>query len=376
MKHPPTIERIDVVPVRLPLIEPFAIAYATYTHTSSVLLRVTLASGETGWGEATPDPDVTGETWESVIANLRSVAPWLLGFDARRIDAARTRMEATLGGAPAAMAAIDIALHDVVARIAGMPVWALLGGREAGALTISRVVSIDTPEAMATAAEEHVSSGFRTIKLKVGESHDPALDARRILAVRAAVGSAVGLKVDVNQGWQSAELAIEAIRAAHGAKVDYYEQPVNKHDLEGLARVRRVTGAPIMVDEGCLGASDALRVAQLEAADFINIKLMKCGGLRNGVAVDAIARAAGMRTQVGTMVESSIASAAGLHLAAALSNVVTVEMGGPLMHAVDVGDAKSWYRHDRIQVPDTPGLGITVDDGLVSRIATEWHTIG
>ncbi len=370
------VTRIEIMPIRLPLIEPFVIAYATYTHTHSVLVRISLANGVTGWGESTPDPDVTGETWDGVFEALQVVSPALIGLDARRIDAAHQRIDGAIGSAPAATAALDIALHDAVASAAGLPVWALLAGREAGPLTISRVVSMGNPDAMARDAMDRVALGFRTIKLKVGDADHPDLDAQRILAVRQAVGPDIHLKVDANQGWRSAGVAIEAIRQSLRAAVDYYEQPVDKADLDGLSQVRRETGAPIMVDEGCHGPEDALRVVKNDAADFINIKLMKCGGLRRGVAIDAIARGAGLGTQVGTMVESSIASAAGLHLAAALSNVATVEMGGPLMHAADIGDARAWYSGPSIILPDRPGLGITVDERRLQELQTEHVVIG
>ena len=118
--------------------------------------------------------------------------------------------------------------------------------------------------------------------------------------------------------------------------------------------MRRQTGATIMADEGCHGPREMLRVVALRAADLVNIKLMKCGGLLNALRVNAIAETAGIVAQVGTMVESSIASAAGLHLALALANVQTVEMGGPLMIADDIGDLVACYDRDRITLPDDP----------------------
>jgi L-alanine-DL-glutamate epimerase-like enolase superfamily enzyme len=146
-------------------------------------------------------------------------------------------------------------------------------------------------------------------------------------------------------------------------------------DLEGLAEVRRQTGAIIMIDEGCHGPRDMLRVVTLRSADLVNIKLMKTGGILNALKLNAIAETAGVSAQVGTMVESSIASAAGLHAAIAMMNMKTVEMGGPLMLAEDIGDARTWYQQDLIFVPDTPGLGINVDVDRVQRFSDAWWTI-
>jgi L-alanine-DL-glutamate epimerase-like enolase superfamily enzyme len=370
------ISSIEVIPIRLPLREPFVVAYASYPDTLSVLVRIRTRDGAEGWGEATPDPNVTGETWGGTAETLRrDLATALVGCDARNREAALNALDARVEGAPAAKAALDIALHDLVARAAGIPLWQLLGGRAREALQISRVVSMGEPAAMAAAATGHVAAGFRTVKVKVGDSANPLLDASRVAAVRQAIGPEVTIKVDANQGWRSPGTAIAAIRAMAPSLPAYVEQPVLWWDMEGLAEVRRQTGAMIMIDEGCHGPRDMLRAVALRAADLVNIKLMKSGGILNALKLNAIAEAAGIPAQIGTMVESSIASAAGLHAAIAMSNVRTVEMGGPLMLAEDIGDAVAWYRHDMVTVPDSPGLGITVDVDRVRSFSDGWWTV-
>jgi L-alanine-DL-glutamate epimerase-like enolase superfamily enzyme len=339
-------------------------------------VRVTTAGGLIGWGEATPDPNVTGETFASTVAVLHSdLAPTLIGHDARDRETALRQLDANVEQVPAAKAALDIALHDLIARAHDMPLWVLLGGRSKPNLTISRVVSMKAPEAMAHDALQHVSDGFQTVKLKVGDSRNPRLDVERIGAVRDAIGPEVGIKVDVNQGWRTPGVAIPAIRAALASRPDYFEQPVAQWDIEGLAEVRRQTGATIMADEACHGVCEMQRIVSLRAADLVNIKLMKTGGLINALRVNAIAEAAGIVAQVGTMVESSIASAAGLHLAMALANVKTVEMGGPLMIPEEIGDIRACYDRDTITLPDGPGLGIAVDEAAVKRFSEDWLTV-
>jgi L-alanine-DL-glutamate epimerase-like enolase superfamily enzyme len=299
----------------------------------------------------------------------------LIGHDARDREAALRRLDSRVEQAPAAKAALDIALHDLVARAYGMPLWALLGGRSKPHLTISRVVSIKAPDQMAADARQHVADGFNTVKLKVGDPVNPGIDVRRIAAVREAIGPEIGIKVDVNQGWKTPGIAIPAIRAALASAPDYFEQPVAQWDIEGLAEVRRQTGATIMADEACHGVREMQRIVALRAADLVNIKLMKTGGLVNALRVNAIAEAAGITAQVGTMVESSIASAAGLHLAMALANVKTVEMGGPLMIPDEIGDLRGCYARDTITLPDGPGLGIEVDEAAVRRFGEAWLTV-
>ncbi len=184
-----TIERIDIFPIRLRLHEPFVVSYATQYDIPTVLLRVTAADGQTGWGEATPDPNVTGETYHSTIAILEhDLAPAVIGLDARDREGIVRAMDARVDAVPAAKAAIDIAVHDLVGKAAGLPLWALLGGRSKPHLTISRVVSIKAPEQMATDAQQHVRNGFETVKLKVGDADNWRLDVARVAAVREAIG--------------------------------------------------------------------------------------------------------------------------------------------------------------------------------------------
>jgi L-Ala-D/L-Glu epimerase / N-acetyl-D-glutamate racemase len=369
-----TIERIDIYPIRLRLHEPFVVSYATQEDIPTVLLRVTTADGQTGWGEATPDPNVTGETYHSTIAVLEhNLAPAVIGLDARDREGIVRAMNARIDAVPAAKAAVDIAVHDLVAKAAGLPLWALLGGRSKPHLTISRVVSIKAPDQMAADAQQHVRDGFETVKLKVGDAANWRLDVARVAAVRAALGPEIGIKIDVNQGWKTPGIAIPAIRQILASNPDYIEQPVDQHDIAALAEVRRATGAPIMADEAVHGVREMQRVVELRAADLVNIKLMKTGGLVNAMRVNAIAEAAGIAGQVGTMVESSIASAAGLHFAMAHANIKTVEMGGPLMIADDIGNLRQYYNHNRITLSDAPGLGVELDVGAIE--SSTWHKI-
>lgn len=365
------ITGVELIPIRLPLVEPFVISYGTFPDVESVLVRVETDDGTTGWGEGTPDPHVTGETFGGVLETLRLLAPALLGRDPRDRGAILAELDRRVGGNPTAKAAVDIALHDLVGRAAGLPVWALLGGRSKEHLTISRVVSMKAPEAMAADAVAHVASGFSTVKLKIGDADDVPTDVRRVAAVREAVGPDIAIKIDVNQGWRTPGVAIQGARGAAEYLPSYVEQPVDWRDLEGLAEVRRMAGVPIMADEAIHDARDALRAVALRACDLINIKLMKTGGLAGALRLNAIAETAGYSCQVGTMVEASIASAAGLHLAIALENVRTVEMGGPLMLAEDIGTLRDCYAGEHVRVPDAPGLGIVPDERAIERYAGE-----
>src|SRR6478736_4779961 len=164
---PLAIAKIDLWAVRLPLHEPFVVSYVSQADVPTIIVRLQTGDSITGWGESTPDPNVTSETYGGTFETLRrDLLPAMLGRDGRDREAALLALDALVDNAPAAKASIDIALHDLIGRAAGVPVWALLGGRSKPHLEISRVISIKSPEAMAADARHHVESGFTTVKAK------------------------------------------------------------------------------------------------------------------------------------------------------------------------------------------------------------------
>jgi L-alanine-DL-glutamate epimerase-like enolase superfamily enzyme len=349
------IERLEVERFSLKPPIPFTVAYASFATLDYVLLKVYTDNGLVGLGEAAPDPEVTGETQESALQVLQRAAPSLAGRDPFALEALLQGFEEEFYGQPSAMAALDMALYDLQGKALGVPVHQLLGGMARPAMDIYPVVPLMPPQEMADLAALFVRQGFLALKLKVGTNPDE--DQARVQAVRQAVGSEVRLRIDVNQGWHTAQVAIPAIRRLSRYHVEWIEQPVDAEDLDALAEVTQAVKVPIMVDEGCLTPQDALAVVYKGAANLINIKLMKCGGLYRALQVCAIAEAAGIPCIVGSMGESSIASAAGLHLFAARQNLIAGEVIGPLFLE---GDIATGFETDgnRALVPLRPGLGV------------------
>jgi L-alanine-DL-glutamate epimerase-like enolase superfamily enzyme len=349
------IERLDVERFSLRPPIPFTVAYASFSTLDYVLLKVYTDNGLVGLGEAAPDPEVTGETQDSALQVLQRAAPSLVGRDPFALEALLQGFEEEFYGQPSAMAALDMALYDLQGKALSVPVHQLLGGMVRPAMDIYPVVPLLPPQEMADLAALFVRQGFRTLKLKVGTNPDE--DQARVQAVRQAVGLEVRLRIDVNQGWHTAQVAIPAARRLSRYHVEWIEQPVDAEDLDALAEVTQAVKVPIMVDEGCLTPQDALAVVYKGAANLINIKLMKCGGLYRALQICAIAEAAGIPCIVGSMGESSIASAAGLHLFAARQNLIAGEVIGPLFLE---GDIATGFETDgnRALVPMRPGLGV------------------
>lgn len=351
------ITRVAVLPLDLALPTALTVAYGSYPVLNYALIKLFTDDGRLGLGEAAPDPEVTGETQPQVIAALQQAAALLV--DRSPFDLALILRDclAQIPAFPAAIAAIDMALYDLIGQALAAPVYDLLGGPAQPAIDLYPVIPLDTPEVMADMSAQFVALGARTLKLKLGSA--PDLDLRRLQAIRSAVGDAVRLRLDINQGWRNAATALSAIDRLTGYTIDWIEQPVAAADLGGLAAVAAATDIPIMADESCHNAADVLRIACRGAADMINIKLMKCGGLYQAGKMLAVAEAAGLRCILGSMGESSIGSAAGLHFVAAHPGIVACELIGPLFIA---NDPAAGYEVDRATfraLPSPrPGLGV------------------
>ncbi|MEH6943895.1 mandelate racemase/muconate lactonizing enzyme family protein [Bacillus sp. JJ722] len=366
------ITSITLYAIRLPLHEPFVISYHTYHDMPSVIVKMETDDGWIGYGEAVADEHVTGETWESTFNILKyTLAPLLIGQDPSAFEKIHDRMNGAIYGAPTAKAAIDIACHDLVAKKLDVPIYQLIGGRYHDKFPITHVLSIQEPTTMAKEAIAKVSEGYRSFKMKVGKNVQQ--DIERIRAVRSAVGHEVSIRVDVNQGWVNSSNTLSSLHNLEELKVDWLEQPVLADDLEGMAFLKRKARIPIMVDEGLKGAKEMRDIIQKQAADKVNIKLMKCGGILPAVKLANQAEMAGMECQIGSMVESSIGSAAGFHVAFSKKIITSVELTGPLKFSKDVGNLH--YDVPFIQLSEKSGLGIDIDERILSELTVFQHVI-
>jgi L-alanine-DL-glutamate epimerase-like enolase superfamily enzyme len=343
------ITGVEILGISLPLKKPFVIAYEFWEAMPSILVRLETDEGLEGWGEAVPDPLVSGETYASCLAMLRDdLAPHVLGLDPTDVAG----LHAALGfvrGAPAAKAALDIACHDILGKAQEKPLWELLGGAD-NPLELPMVISLLSPGEQATEAALGLARGFRQFKVKLGQGWHQ--DSQRILAVREALGPEPVIRVDANQGWNR-EDAVKMLPSLREAGVAVLEQPLAWWDVEGLALLNREI--IVMADEAVLDLHDFQRVLALGACRMLNIKLMKCGGLFPAVKLAEVAREAGIPVLVGSMLESAVGSLAGAHLAAGVLGVVANEMVGPGFFGLDSGSFPQVGKE--IYLSNRPGLG-------------------
>ncbi|MGE5703182.1 MAG: mandelate racemase/muconate lactonizing enzyme family protein [Clostridia bacterium] len=353
------IDSIEIFAIQLPLVRPFIVAYDAFHDLPSIIVKITTDTGLVGYGEGMPDPHVTGETFDSTYNMLvKDLAPQLIGENPFNLERIHAVMSSVVYHATTAKAAIDIACYDLMGKATGQPVYNLLGGKYHDSLAVPFVISILEPDEMARQAAQAIKDGYTSIKIKVGG--DPSVDVKRIRAVRKAIGEDVQLRVDANQGWRNVSTTLRVLKEVEDCRMEWIEQPVMADDLIGLAEVRQKTIIPVMVDEGLHGDKDMREVIVRQAADLINIKLMKCGGLYPALKLVAQAEMAGMDCQVGSMVESSIATAAGAHLSIAKKAIFSNEMVGPLMFSREVGSLT--YEKNKLMLGGRPGLGVDVDE--------------
>jgi L-alanine-DL-glutamate epimerase-like enolase superfamily enzyme len=328
----------------LRLREPFSIARSTDEEVDVVWVELSL-NGVTGYGEAAP-ADRYNESAESGSA-LFDEAAGLLGDDPFALEDIGARL-ASLPGEMAAKAALDAALHDLCGKLAGRPVWQLLGLRRAGPPT-SWTIWLGDPDDMARRAER-IGARFRRLKLKLGARD--GLDVERVRAVRGV--TEVPIQVDVNEYWELDE-ALENVQALAALGVEYVEQPLPAGHLAG-ARLKEASPVPIYVDEDVHTLPDVRAAA--ERAHGVNIKLAKSGGIREAVRMAHAARALGLGVMLGCMIESSLGIAAGCQVASLCDHV---DLDGNLLLADDPWRGVELV--DGIQVPsDDPGLGVRLSE--------------
>lgn len=351
------IKRIEAWAVTMPLTEPYTIAYETVTQAVNVLLRMETDTGPVGSGCAAPDLVVTGETPDGVLAAIEATArPLMLGEDPLRWTFLLERLKNALPGQPSVLAALDMALFDLMGKTAGIPVWKLLGGYREDGFPTSVTIGILPEAETVDRAKQYAARGFRALKLKGGI--DVESDIVRVLRVREAVGQAVELRFDANQGY-TVEESVGFVEATRQARVEILEQPTPT-GAGLLGRVSRNVSIPVMADESLMTLRDAFHLAQDELADMVNVKLMKVGGISEALQITAVARSAGLEAMVGCMDEAALGIAAGLHFALARPNVAYADLDGHFDLLEDPTCDAVILRDGVLYPTGEPGLGFTL----------------
>jgi L-alanine-DL-glutamate epimerase-like enolase superfamily enzyme len=363
------VESVRVHRIEVPLARPFVTSVRTATALSVMLVELVDSDGRSGWGESPASWRVTGESPEGIRAVIEGpLADLVVGRDPAEFSLLSDELASAVIGNASARSGVDCAIHDLAAQAAGMPLARLLGGAASGIRTDMTLSAAATDELVAD-ARAWAEAGFGTIKIKAGAGHDDTTALRR---VRDAVGPSLRLRVDANQGW-SARQAVEVITAWERFElgIELVEQPVAARSIDDLAFVTSRVSTPVLADESAWTSRDLLEIVHRRAADLVNLKLAKTGGIGEARRMLAVARATGTGVLIGSMMEGPVGIAAAASVAAAGGMVAG---GGALADATHDLDAGLWlqrspvtggaaYRGDVIELSAAPGLGIT---GLAS----------
>lgn len=381
-----SIRKVELLEATIPRKSAFEISRGTFVAAHRIFVRVTLEDGSIGYGECgtLEGKGARGavavyseETFGSSRAVLaEQIAPVVLGMDATNLAEVHRAIGDVALMNPQARAAIDIALHDAAGKSLRVPAYVLLGGAYRTKIPLAQSVGVRTDQEVVDSARRVIDEGFHVVKLKGGR--DIHEDVRRIELIRKAVGDHFPIRLDANAGYRTYDEVILPLARAQQLGLSELEQPLGRFDLPGMKRLAADLLTPVIADESMFFAHDALQLIRMEAADALNIKVQKAGGLHPAIRIDHVANAAKMGVLVGAVQETGIGTAASLHLAAAcrtigyasdcrthlvfehtlLRNTLVIERG---------------FAH----VPDGPGLGIDVDEDALARFAQgPWTTIG
>ncbi|MEW6708334.1 MAG: dipeptide epimerase [Candidatus Riflebacteria bacterium] len=358
------ITNIKTGVISIPLITPFKTALRTINSIGSMVVAVETDDGAVGFGEAHPTGPITGESMGSVRGAIHEfIVPKLKGKDIANLEDTLNSLDHALVKNTSAKAAVEMAVFDLFGKLYRIPLYRMLGGYRQQ-IESDLTISVNSPEEMAADTEAAINRGFRILKVKVGL--DPELDIRRIRAVREAAGPQAVIRVDANQGW-SVRDAVRIMKTLEQARlnIELVEQPVIAHDFAGLKEVKDRIDTPVLADEAVFSPVDAQTIIDMRAADFINIKLMKTGGLRAALRICALAEMHGVECFMGCMMESKLSVTAAAHLACARSIITRCDLDSPALCKTDPVQGGVEIDGPWLKVTEAPGLGIESIDGVI-----------
>lgn len=341
------------------LSEPYTIAYETIDSCSNFFIRCHTDEGFDGFGCAAPDLAITGETEESVERDFRLVIePFLRGKNPFRYSFILEELRKVLPQSMSAMAMVDMMLFDIVAKKAGVPLYLYLGGYR-NSIPTSITIGIMSIRETVEKAAYFARQGFRILKIKGGA--DVENDIARIMETRKVIGARIKIRFDANQGF-SPEEAIHFVESTKSARLELLEQPTPRDNAEWLGKVCRHVNIPVMADESIMSLKDVYRYTKHDLMDMINIKLMKVGGIYEGMHINSSSKAANVEAMVGCMDESGLAIAAGLHFALSRPNIVYADLDGHLDLLGDPAGEAVILKQGVLYPTGKPGLGFNIPE--------------
>ena len=353
------ITNIHTHTLKAPLKNPFITSLRRVDALEDLVVLIECDDGTVGYGEGAPTPQITGETMGSMIATVEYIKPHIIGREIEDFDAILGLVHKLIVKNTTAKSALEIALYDLKAKAYKLPLYRMLGGTQTK-FTTDITISMGEIEKMIVDSHDAVALGYDTLKIKIGDN--PRKDVERIVAIHNALNKDIKLRLDANQGW-TAKQSVELLHALEKQNIiaEFIEQPVAADDIEGLKYIKERVQTPLLADESIFSLKDARRLLEMEAIDYVNIKLAKTAGVTQALELADLSASFGVKCMIGCMLEGPISVAAGVHVASAKADIITMldldAVSLLASHPLKTGIA---FNESEITLSNDHGLGVAL----------------
>ena len=360
------ITQIEIFQSPIKLKEPFVISLGLHEYAENIIVKIKSDQGYVGFGECCPFKTINGESMTSGFEVGKFLAQGLLHQNPLNIENCHVLMDKIIYGNSSIKSAFDIALYDIAAQHAKLPLYAFLGGNNHKTLTTDYTVSIGNANKMADDALKIKNNGFQIIKVKLGGTLEQ--DLERIKQIRNAVGNDILLRIDANQGWKADE-ALMILNALAPYHIQHCEEPIPRHDFMDLPLLNQKSPILIMADESCCDHHDVKRLIHLKACHQMNIKLGKSSGIFKALKMIELGEKNNIKFQIGGFLESRLHFTAAAHLALSNKSVIHFDFDSPLMFSEDpVKNGITYTSNGEVKVPELIGLGASFDENYLNEL--------
>ncbi len=353
------INNIRTSILKAPLKNPFITSLRRVDALEDLVVIIECDDGSVGFGEGAPTPVITGETMGSMIAAVEYIKPHLIGKEIEDFNTLLGLVHGLIVKNTTAKSALEIALYDLKAKLAKQPLYKMLGGRQTHFKT-DITISMGEIDKMITDSLDAVDLGYDTLKIKIGE--DPQKDVERVKAIHNVLDKNIKLRLDANQGWTAKE-SVTLLHALEKEEImaEFIEQPVAADDTEGLLYIKERVQTPLLADESIFSIKDAKKLLELQAIDYVNIKLAKTAGITEALKLADLSKAFGVKCMIGCMLEGPISVAAGVHVASAKADVITMlDLDAVSLLASHSVETSILFDESNITLSNRVGVGVSL----------------
>lgn len=353
------ITNIRTTTLKAPLKTPFITSLRRVDALEDLVVIIECDDGSVGYGEGAPTPVITGETMGTMAAAIDYIKPFIIGMEIENFDIILNNIHTSILKNTTAKSALEIALYDLKAQAEKLPLYKMLGGTKKTFKT-DITISLNEIDKMVSDSLHAAALGYETLKIKIG--NDPQKDIERIVAIYDALDKNIKLRLDANQGW-SAQESVKLLQSLEKKDIiaEFIEQPIAADDIEGLKYIKDRVQTPLLADEAIFSLKDARRVLEIQAVDYVNIKLAKTGGISQALILADLSKEFNTKCMIGCMLEGPMSVAAGVHVASAKADIITMlDLDAISLLASHPAKTNIQFNESEITLSDDIGLGISL----------------